>query len=190
VTTGMTVSGADAGNYTLTQPTNLTADITPKPITVAATGSNEVYNGGTADQVVLASNGVLAGDSVSFTDSSATFATPTVGNNKTVTVSGIALTGASAGNYVLTSDVALTTADITPSDGAQQTAAAVTYLELSQDEIATPYGLAPSESPGELTSNRKMAHQSVAPNQERRDFEPGLALQVIDGGIRMPPPVN
>ncbi|HUN75287.1 MAG TPA: YDG domain-containing protein, partial [Steroidobacteraceae bacterium] len=190
VTTGMTVSGADAGNYTLTQPTDLTADITPKPITVAATGSNEVYNGGTADQVVLASNGVLAGDSVSFTDSSATFATPTVGNNKTVTVSGIALTGASAGNYVLTSDVALTTADITPSDGAQQTAAAVTYLELSQDEIATPYGLAPSESPGELTSNRKMAHQSVAPNQERRDFEPGLALQVIDGGIRMPPPVN
>ncbi|HUA70308.1 MAG TPA: YDG domain-containing protein, partial [Solirubrobacteraceae bacterium] len=135
----------------------------------------------------LASNGVVTGDSVGFVDASATFATPTVGNDKLVTVSGIALTGSSAGNYTLISDVAITTANITPNEGAQQTAVAVTYLEVSPDDIATPYGLAPSESPGELTSNRKALHQSVERNEERRDFQPGLALQIVDGGVRAPP---
>ena len=187
VSTAMTLGGADAGNYTLTQPTSIVADVTPKPITVTATGTNEVYDGSTADRVTLASNGVVTGDSVGFVDASATFATPTVGNDKLVTVSGIALTGSSAGNYTLISDVAITTANITPNEGAQQTAVAVTYLEVSPDDIATPYGLAPSESPGELTSNRKALHQSVERNEERRDFQPGLALQIVDGGVRAPP---
>jgi hypothetical protein len=47
--------------------------------------------------------------------------------------------------------------------------------------------MAPSDSPGELMSNRKMRHQSVERNEERRDFEPGLALRIVDGGVRMPP---
>ncbi|MGH8316619.1 MAG: YDG domain-containing protein [Steroidobacteraceae bacterium] len=187
VTTAMTISGADADNYALTQPTGIVADITPKPLTVIAIGANRPYNGGTADQVTLASNGILSDDSVDFTDASATFATPTVGNDKPVTVSGIALTGPSADNYIMTSDTATTTADITPSDSSQQTAVAVTYLELSPDAIATPYGMAPSDSPGELTSNRKKMHKSVERNKEFRDFEPGLALRIVDGGVRMPP---
>jgi filamentous hemagglutinin family protein len=187
VATAMTISGADAGNYTIVQPTTLVASITPKPITITATGTNMVYNGGTADKVTLESNGVVGGDTVDFTDSSATFATPTVGNDKTVTVSGIGLTGPSSRNYTLINDATTTTADILPSDGAQQTAVAVTYLELSPDAVATPYGMAPSDSPGELTSNRKMLHQSVERNEERRDFTPGLSLNVIDGGVRMPP---
>jgi len=187
VATAMTISGADAGNYTIVQPTTLVASITPKPITITATGTNMVYNGGTADKVTLESNGVVGGDTVDFTDSSATFATPTVGNDKTVTVSGIGLTGPSSRNYTLIDDATTTTADILPSDGAQQTAVAVTYLELSPDAVATPYGMAPSDSPGELTSNRKMLHQSVERNEERRDFTPGLSLNVIDGGVRMPP---
>ncbi len=187
VATAMTIGGTDAGNYTVVQPTTLVASITPKPITITATGTNMVYNGSTADKVTLGSNGVVGGDAVGFTNTSATFATPTVGNDKTVTVSGIGLTGPSARDYTLIDDVTITTADILPSDGAQQTAVAVTYLELSPDAVATPYGMAPSDSPGELTSNRKMLHQSVERNEERRDFTPGLSLNVIDGGVRMPP---
>jgi len=186
VATAMTIGGADSGNYVLTQPITVAANITPKPITATAVGTNRTYDGGTADQVILASNGVLSGDSVGLTDTSASFTTPTVGNGKTVTVTGLALSGPSAGNYTLTNDVATTTANITPSDGAQQTAMAVTYLELSRAAIATPYGMAPSNSPGDLMSNRKKRHRSVEPNEERRDFEPGLALQVVDGGVRMP----
>jgi hypothetical protein len=187
VGTAMTIAGADAGNYTLIQPTIIVADITPKPITVTVTGTNRAYDGGVADQVSLASGGIVSGDSVDFTDATATFATPVVGNDKTVTVNGIALTGSSAANYTLTGNVATTTANITPSDGAQQTAVAVTYLELSPDAIATPYGMAPSDSPGELTGNRKKQHLSVERNEERRDFKPGFALQIVDGGVRMPP---
>jgi filamentous hemagglutinin family protein len=187
VTTAMSISGVDAGNYTLTQPTTVVADITPKQITVTATGTSRAYDGTTADPVTLAGNGVMSGDSVGFMDTAATFATPTVGNDKTVTVSGIVLTGPSAGNYTLTDKIATATANITPSDGAQQTAVAVSYLELSPAAIATPYGMAPSDSPGELMSNHKKLHQSVERNVERRDFVPALALQVVDGGVRMPP---
>jgi filamentous hemagglutinin family protein len=187
VATGMTISGTDAGNYVLTQPLTLVADITPKLITVTASGSNRTYNGTTADAVTLASNGIVSGDNVGMTETAATFATPTVGNAKTVTVSGISLTGPSAGNYIVMDDVATTTADITPSNGAQQTAVAVSYLELSPADIETPYGMAPSDSPGDLTSNRKKLHRSVERNERQHDFESGLALQVVDGGVRMPP---
>src|SRR5205807_292443 len=41
---GLTISGADAGNYTLTQPTT-TADITAKTLTVSGiTASNKTYD--------------------------------------------------------------------------------------------------------------------------------------------------
>ncbi|HET7330747.1 YDG domain-containing protein [Dyella sp.] len=112
VSTSMTVSGSDIGNYTLTQPTGITADITPLHITVTATGSNRVYNGGVNDAVTLA--GTLSGDQVTISDTSSTFADANVGNNKTVTVSGISLGGASAGNYVLDNTSTTTTANITP----------------------------------------------------------------------------
>ena len=42
-----------------------------------------------------------------------TFDTPDVGNDKTVTITGLTLTGADAGNYVLSSDPVTTTANIT-----------------------------------------------------------------------------
>ena len=42
---GLTIGGADAGNYTLTQPTT-TANITAKALTVSGvTASNKVYDG-------------------------------------------------------------------------------------------------------------------------------------------------
>jgi hypothetical protein len=114
VSTAMTVSGADAGNYALTQPSGVTADITGKTITVAATGKNKVYDGNASDAATLTSSGVVAGDAIGFTDSSATFGDPNVGTGKTVSVVGIGATGASAGNYILSNTTALTTADITP----------------------------------------------------------------------------
>ncbi|MGB6449713.1 MAG: YDG domain-containing protein, partial [Steroidobacteraceae bacterium] len=112
---GITASGTDAGNYTLINTTATTAaNITAKPITVTATGTNIVYNAGLNDSVTLASSGIVAGDTVTFADSSATFADPNVGTGKTVTVSGITDGGASAGNYTLSNTTATTTANITP----------------------------------------------------------------------------
>ena len=59
VTTAMTLGGADAGNYTLTQPTGLTASITPYVLNLTGT---RVYDGGTdAAASLFGSAGVLTG---------------------------------------------------------------------------------------------------------------------------------
>jgi hypothetical protein len=114
---GLTLGGADAGNYTLTQPST-TASITGATLTVdGITAQNKVYDGTTAatiitDNAVLV--GVVSGDDVQLVTTSAvgTFTDKNVGAGKTVTVSGLTLTGADAGKYSLTQPT--TTADITP----------------------------------------------------------------------------
>ncbi len=114
VTTSMTISGTDAGNYVLVQPSGLTANITPLGVTVQATASNKVYDGTTTATVQLGSPGIVQGDQVSFSDQSADFDTKNVGTGKTVTVLGINESGADAGNYTFTNTTATTTANITP----------------------------------------------------------------------------
>jgi filamentous hemagglutinin family protein len=107
---GITASGADAGNYSYNTTTNTTADISQLGITVDATGTNRVYDGGTADAVTLASAGVLSGDTVNFSGTGS-FLDKHVGTAKAVGVSGIAARGADAGNYSYNTTTN-TTADI------------------------------------------------------------------------------
>jgi filamentous hemagglutinin family protein len=114
IVTAMTISGADSGNYVLMQPSAVTGSITAEHITVTATGADRQYDGTVNDSAILASTGVVHGDSVSFSDTSATFGDPNVGNGKVVSVTGITATGADAGNYVLDNTSASTTANITP----------------------------------------------------------------------------
>jgi hypothetical protein len=114
VSTSMTISGTDAGNYVLVQPTGITADITAALIRVTASGIDKQYDGTTAAQVNLASNGLVSGDNVSFSGYSANFSQANVGNGLPVTVTGIGLSGADAGNYTLFNSNANTTASILP----------------------------------------------------------------------------
>lgn len=106
-TSGFTVSGTDAGNYTLVQPT-LTANITQATLTISGvTANNKVYNGNISTTVNGSGttlSGVFGGDIVTpvFTGATATFADKNVGTNKSVLVTGITLTGADAANYILT----------------------------------------------------------------------------------------
>ncbi len=69
--------------------------------------------GSVNDIVTLNGVGVVLGDNVSFTDTSASFANANVGTGKAVTVSGITATGADAGNYSVNGS-AVTSANITP----------------------------------------------------------------------------
>src|SRR5205823_3089732 len=114
---GLSLSGADAANYTLSQP-SASADITAKALTVAGiTASNKVYDGSTTATLNTGSAallGVVSGDAVTMNSASATgtFASKTAGTAKAVTVSGLATSGADATNYTLTQPA--TTADITP----------------------------------------------------------------------------
>ncbi|NHZ42239.1 YDG domain-containing protein [Massilia aquatica] len=110
---GLSMSGADAGNYTLAATsTTATANIVPRALAFSATGVDRAYDGTLAAAITYSGNH-LAGDNVSYTQN-ASFADKNVGAGKTVTVSGIALAGPDAGNYTLASTSATTSASITP----------------------------------------------------------------------------
>jgi Bacterial Ig-like domain (group 3)/YDG domain/Concanavalin A-like lectin/glucanases superfamily/Domain of unknown function (DUF2341) len=103
--TGLTLVGADAANYTLIQP-SLTANITAASLT--ATGviaSNKVYDGNTTATVSTNGStlvGIAGADIVTLAGTAAgTFATKTVAVGKTITVSGLTLSGADSANYTL-----------------------------------------------------------------------------------------
>jgi trimeric autotransporter adhesin len=115
-TTGFTLSGTDAGNYTLTQPV-ITANITTAGLTVTGlTASNKVYNGtatATLNTGSVTLVGVLTGDNVnlSSTGVTGTFINKNAGTAKTVNSAGFTLSGTDAANYSLTQPS--TTANIT-----------------------------------------------------------------------------
>ncbi|MBB6489313.1 YDG domain-containing protein [Rhizobium lusitanum] len=126
VGTGKTVSisslllgGTDAGNYTLASDTaTATANITKATISdiTGITAINRTYDGtanaalNTADAVF---NGMIAGDSLTVSGGTGAFADKNVGTGKTVSISSLSLGGTDAGNYMLTSNTATATADIT-----------------------------------------------------------------------------
>ncbi|MFE8585965.1 beta strand repeat-containing protein, partial [Sphingomonas sp. NCPPB 2930] len=118
---GYTLSGADAGNYTLVQPAGLRASITPASLTLAGslTARNKVYDAtwtAVVDTSGLALAGLLGGDAVGLDTSGATgsFADKNAGTGKIVMLSTTGtLMGADAGNYILASTAPTTTADIT-----------------------------------------------------------------------------
>ena len=112
----ITVTGfaSPSANYTLTQPAGLTGDITPKTVFINAVANDKQYDGNTiATLNNITSPGFISGDLVTVNYTSATFDTKEVGNNKTVTVTGISLTSTDAPNYVLASNTATALANIT-----------------------------------------------------------------------------
>jgi hypothetical protein len=114
----LALTGDDASNYTVTDASNATADITAKAITVTGiTAADKVYDGTTTATVDGSSATLInavVGDTVSFDDSNLTgaFAQSNVGTNIAVTMSNLALTGDDASNYTVT-DASNATADIT-----------------------------------------------------------------------------
>ena len=97
---GGSLSGADAGNYTLSLPASTLADIFQKALTATVVANDKTYDGTTTATGTVALNGVVAGDDVTATALLA-FADKNAGSNKTVLISGGSLAGADAGNYTL-----------------------------------------------------------------------------------------
>lgn len=109
--TGYALSGTNAANYTLTQPTGFIANITAKPLTiVTAAASNKTYNGTTTATLTGTLSGVISPDVVTLA-LTGTFASANVSAGIAVT-STSTLGGAGAGNYTLTQPTGLI-ADIT-----------------------------------------------------------------------------
>ncbi len=110
--TPFTLTGTDAGNYALTQPTGVTARISPRPVTVSGiTAQNKTYDGNT--QVTFGYEnarleGNVDGDKLTVT-AEGSFEDANVGD-KQVYITGLTLGGAEQGNYVLAAQGQQTTA--------------------------------------------------------------------------------
>src|SRR5439155_4246035 len=93
---GLTLEGADAANYALTQPTS-TADITAATLTGSIAADNKTYDGTTAATIATRTlSGVIGSDNVTLTGGTAAFADMNAGIGKTVTATGLSLTGTAA----------------------------------------------------------------------------------------------
>lgn len=102
-TTSITLIGADADNYNLTNPiVELTADITAKPVTVTAAVAEKTYDGLTNNAAVtLSAPELIAGDDVQFDKVTGTYVTADAGDAVEVEVN-YAISGADRGNYNIT----------------------------------------------------------------------------------------
>ena len=116
---GLSLTGTDAANYTLSSSTaSATADISKASIT-AITGiavTDKVYDGSTTATLVTSGAnfaGMVAGDRLAVGSVTATFADRNVGSAKTVNLGSPSLSGTDAVNYVLTGTVAPVSGNIT-----------------------------------------------------------------------------
>lgn len=98
---GIVLSGSDAGNYVLTIPTGLLANVTPRALSATIRVDDKTYDGTTAARGAVSLGGIVAGDNVSATEGSYAFASKDAGTGKQVTVAGVRLVGDDAGNYTL-----------------------------------------------------------------------------------------
>jgi len=105
---GIVLSGTDAGNYILTIPTGLLANVTPRALTASVRVDDKTYDGTTVARGTVSLGGVVAGDNVSTTDGSFAFASRDAGAGKPVSVAGVSLVGDDAGNYTLVLPEAVT----------------------------------------------------------------------------------
>jgi hypothetical protein len=110
VTSTCSLGGTSAFNYSLTQPSGLTGNITERALAVRATGINKAYDGNT-DATVTLSDDRLGGDDLAVSYASAAFAEKNVGTGKPVSVIGISISGPDATNYSASAS-ASATADI------------------------------------------------------------------------------
>jgi len=102
---GYYLIGDKAHNYILTsQPNVYTASIVPAPVTITGiSASNKVYDANIMANISGGTlNGIMAGDNVSITSGTGSFANKNIGTDKSITTTGYSLSGSDAVNYVLT----------------------------------------------------------------------------------------
>ncbi|OHV98798.1 hypothetical protein AKG95_06305, partial [Janthinobacterium lividum] len=107
------VDGANlASNYSVTNPTGLTADITPKALTVTgATAGNKVYDGNTTATVSGgALSGLVGSETLALSGLSGVFADKNAASGKVVTISGASLADGTglASNYTVNNPTGVT----------------------------------------------------------------------------------
>jgi hypothetical protein len=117
---GLTLDGTAKNNYSLFQPTTTASILGATASVTGIVANNKVYDGtitASLDYSGATLVGIVPGDDVTLDTSGAVaeFDDANVGTGKTVTISGLALSGDDAGKYLLTQPPA-SSADISPRD--------------------------------------------------------------------------
>ena len=158
--TGLSLSGAQAGNYTVNDTATATAEVSARPITVSAVSDSKIYDGTTASAVVpaITSGSLGAGDTAGFIQS---FNTKDV-TADTLTPSGVVSDGNNGNNYTVTFNsthtASIQPAPLTPSitasnkvyDGTVSAVIATRFLSgvISGDDVTLTGGTASFSDPG------------------------------------------
>ena len=172
--TGLTLSGAKAFDYTIAASVSGTiGEVDPRTLTIALQGSvSKTYDGNTA--AILAQGnysaltGVVGSDAVTLATYPATgsYDTPDVGDNKTVTVTGIALSGAKAADYVIAGMISGAVGTILPADTGTNTGTGTTEPPSSDTDLRTA-----------TVANQSAANQPTRPGTLYLETNTGVAAQ-------------
>ena len=143
VTATITLDSSDAAkNYTVAKTATTTAGITAKTLTVNVQVDNKTYDGKTdaTATVTLDTTGIITGETVTLdsSDMKANFADAEVNDGKTVTITGLKLSGDEAKNYKLPDSIT-GTANITKAESGVGTVTldGWTYGETANSPVAT-----------------------------------------------------
>ncbi|WP_216246992.1 YDG domain-containing protein, partial [Polynucleobacter sp. AP-Capit-er-40B-B4] len=146
------ISGSLAGNYTVIQPVAVSANITPKALTVSGSVvSNKVYDGTTAATVTAGTLlGVVATDAANVTLSRAgAFTSSNVATGITIAMND-SISGSAASNYTLTQPSGVT-ASITPK-----------ALTITASNVSSIYGSTTSLGNSGFTQSGLLSGDSIA----------------------------
>jgi hypothetical protein len=168
VTAADTLSGNDAGNYQLTQPTGLSASITPATLTVTGQGAlDKVYDGTSAIGTIGGSLlGVVAGDQVSLVGG-ASVPLNTIGADVPVSFRDT-LSGADAANYAVSQPQGVTVAIYPP----------------PQSVVAPVQAGAPA--PASNATSTTVSQVSVPPVVFSGASTTSTSIVVLNGGVNAP----
>jgi hypothetical protein len=156
VTATDSLSGAQSGNYSLVEPTGLSANITPKMLTETLTGTVVKVYDGTTDAVIAPGNyetlsGIVGSDNVSLASlpTSGTYATSAVGSGILVTVTGLTLTGSKAMDYYISGTAAgdIGVIENTPPANPPVTVPII-YISQPPPDAPPPIIIPPNSGPG------------------------------------------
>ncbi|WP_043810852.1 YDG domain-containing protein, partial [Rubrivivax gelatinosus] len=171
------LQGADSSNYTVASGTySILGNITPATLTVGAAAANKVYDGSSSASVSLSSN-KLGGDVITLSYSSALFDSKNAGA-RTATVSGITVSGADAGNYVLSELPVTAFGTITP----KSLTASVLASEKTYDGTRDVGGAILLTG---VLAGDKGAVGAVAASMTTSDKNAGTAKQVTATGVHL-----
>jgi hypothetical protein len=152
ITATDSLSGAASGNYSLTQPTGLSANITAKPVTLTAPVLSKVYDGtvnytATAGNLTSLSNQLgVSGDTV--TAVTLAFTNKDAGSsNRQVDLTAYTLSGNGATNYTIT-PASNSTSTITKKPLTQSGLTVSASKQYDGDAVATVIGTAVLQAAG------------------------------------------